>query len=247
MAEVRLLFGRGAGSLWPPTRHLPHAAPNKRRLAVGVTRTLCPLTRVSCSHLNIRRCYRSTNGHSAEETPLYKSKSAYYNILEVSQNATQAQIKTAYYKQSFIYHPDKNSGSEQAAFRFSQISEAYDVLGNKALRRKYDLGILSQADVKGSTKPTSAKETPGKASGDPARGHSQSPSAELNSQNVFDFDTFYRAHYGEQLQRQQSIRARLEIKKKEVEAFQDRKLGRMSEIAVSIMLAMAAAILLSLR
>uniref|UniRef100_A0A8C1MD26 J domain-containing protein n=1 Tax=Cyprinus carpio TaxID=7962 RepID=A0A8C1MD26_CYPCA len=78
------------------------------------------------------------------EHPLYKSKSAYYDILEVSPTATHVQIKTAYYKQSFIYHPDKNAGSEEAAFRFSQISEAYSVLGNKALRRKYDRGILSQ-------------------------------------------------------------------------------------------------------
>uniref|UniRef100_A0A3P8UL44 J domain-containing protein n=1 Tax=Cynoglossus semilaevis TaxID=244447 RepID=A0A3P8UL44_CYNSE len=45
---------------------------------------------------------------------LYKTKTGYYDVLGVSSSATQAQIKTAYYKQSFIYHPDRNSGSEEA-------------------------------------------------------------------------------------------------------------------------------------
>uniref|UniRef100_A0A672NWS1 J domain-containing protein n=1 Tax=Sinocyclocheilus grahami TaxID=75366 RepID=A0A672NWS1_SINGR len=51
--------------------------------------------------------------------PLYKSKSAYYDILEVSPTATHAQIKTAYYKQSFIYHPDKNAGTDLQGARES--------------------------------------------------------------------------------------------------------------------------------
>uniref|UniRef100_A0A3B3VDI4 J domain-containing protein n=1 Tax=Poecilia latipinna TaxID=48699 RepID=A0A3B3VDI4_9TELE len=67
----------------------------------------------------------------SEEAPLlHKSKTAYYDILKVSPSATQSQIKTAYYKQSFIYHPDKNLGSEEATQHFAKISEAYAVLGN---------------------------------------------------------------------------------------------------------------------
>uniref|UniRef100_A0A8C4S5K7 J domain-containing protein n=1 Tax=Erpetoichthys calabaricus TaxID=27687 RepID=A0A8C4S5K7_ERPCA len=46
---------------------------------------------------------------------MVKSKTAYYDILQVTPSATQAQIKTAYYKQSFLYHPDRNAGSEEAA------------------------------------------------------------------------------------------------------------------------------------
>lgn len=233
------------GSLWPPTRRHLHVVPIKIRSEAVLIRTLCPLTRVSGSVWNISRCYRSTR---AKETPLYRSKDAYYNILEVPQNATQAQIKTAYYKQSFIYHPDKNSGSDVAIFHFSQISEAYNVLSNKSLRRKYDLGILSPADVMGSTHPSSAKESSSKASDEQTRSQQEKPAAGVNAQNVFDFDTFYRAHYGEQLQRQQHIRARLEeMKKKEDDGFQARKLGRMSEIGISLMLALAVVILLSVR
>ncbi|KAK3549503.1 hypothetical protein QTP86_002475 [Hemibagrus guttatus] len=165
----------------------------------------------------------------------------------VSSNATQAQIKTAYYKQSFIYHPDKNAGSEHAASRFSQISEAYSVLGNRALRRKYDSGVLGEADIRGPRRPTAATETTSGYSGDATRSR-RSPEVGAGAQNVFDFDTFYREHYGEQLQRQKHIRARLqEMKRQEEATLQDRKLGRMSEIAVGIMLTVAAAIFFSLK
>uniref|UniRef100_A0A3B1K2K7 J domain-containing protein n=1 Tax=Astyanax mexicanus TaxID=7994 RepID=A0A3B1K2K7_ASTMX len=72
------------------------------------------------------------------QTTFHRSKTAYYDILQVSPNATQAQIKTAYYKQSFLYHPDKNPGREEATYRFAQISEAYSILGSVGLRKKYD-------------------------------------------------------------------------------------------------------------
>lgn len=194
--------------------------------------------------INVSRSYRTP---STEEMPLYRSKSAYYDILQVSPNATQAQIKTAYYKQSFIYHPDKNAGSEHAASHFSHISEAYSVLGNRALRRKYDSGILSETDVRGSSRPTATTDTTARSPGD-AQTDRGSPQIKPRSQNVFDFDTFYRAHYGEQLQRQKDIRVRLqEMERRKEETFQDRKFERMSEVAVGIMLAAAAAILFSLK
>uniref|UniRef100_A0A3Q3A1N8 J domain-containing protein n=1 Tax=Kryptolebias marmoratus TaxID=37003 RepID=A0A3Q3A1N8_KRYMA len=67
---------------------------------------------------------------------LYKTKTGYYDVLELPPSATQAQIKNAYYKQSFIYHPDRNAGSDEATVRFSVISEAYTVLGNKQINKK---------------------------------------------------------------------------------------------------------------
>ncbi|KAI5100108.1 dnaJ-like subfamily C member 30 [Silurus meridionalis] len=194
--------------------------------------------------VNVWRSYRTL---STEEIPLYRMKSAYYDILQVSPSATQAQIKTAYYKQSFIYHPDKNAGSEHAASRFSQISEAYSVLGNKTLRKKYDGGFLSEADVRGSSRPAATKDMTSGSSSHVQRNR-RSPEVTARSQTVFDFDTFYREHYGEQLQRQKHIRARLqEIKRQKEEAFQDRKLGLASEIAVGVMLAVAAAILFGMK
>ncbi|KAI7793774.1 uncharacterized protein LOC130546234 [Triplophysa rosa] len=185
--------------------------------------------------------------HNNDSTgPLYKSKSAYYDILEVSPTATHTQIKTAYYKQSFMYHPDRNAGSEEATFHFSQISEAYNVLGNKALRRKYDRGILSEADLTGSCRPTERERT-APSSGQKTRAR-HSSSVAVDQDKIFDFDAFIRAHYGEQLQRDKELRQRKEkILRKQKAQYDDVKLGRMKEVAVGMLLVMAMAIVFTMR
>ncbi len=215
----------------------------KRQLRRSIYKTTLygPPNGYLCQFMYLTRAYSGTQDKGS---PLYKTMSAYYDILEVSSTATHTQIKTAYYKQSFKYHPDKNAGSEDAAFTFSQISEAYHVLGNKALRRKYDRGILSQADLLGTSSPP-GRESP--ASGQQSRSR-HSPSVGVTQQNIFDFDAFIRSHYGEQLKREQETRQRREelVRKKE-EQVEDMKLGRMKEVAVGVMLAIAAMILFSLK
>lgn len=67
-----------------------------------------------------------------------------YAILNVSPSATQQQVKDSYYKLSMKYHPDRNMGSPQAHQKFTSITEAYSVLGQYDLRRKYDKGIFYQ-------------------------------------------------------------------------------------------------------
>ena len=62
----------------------------------------------------------------------------YYNILSVSKNASQDEIKKAYRKLAIKWHPDKNKGDAAAEEKFKQISEAYDVLSNQDKRAKYD-------------------------------------------------------------------------------------------------------------
>lgn len=64
----------------------------------------------------------------------------HYDALGVTPKATHAQVKSAYYKLSMQYHPDKNEGSEEAAKQFRDITAAYEVLGNAKLRRLYDKG-----------------------------------------------------------------------------------------------------------
>ncbi|MCE8163903.1 MAG: DnaJ domain-containing protein [Candidatus Moeniiplasma glomeromycotorum] len=63
----------------------------------------------------------------------------YYKILEVSENATQEEIKKAYRKLAMKWHPDKNlDNKEEAEKKFKEIGKAYGVLSNEELRKRYD-------------------------------------------------------------------------------------------------------------
>ena len=62
----------------------------------------------------------------------------YYNILGVSKNASQEEIKKAYRKLAVKYHPDKTKGDKQSEERFKEIGEAYAVLRDPEKRKKYD-------------------------------------------------------------------------------------------------------------
>lgn len=187
---------------------------------------------------------RSYSGNGSRSDPLYKTKTGYYDVLEVPPTATKAQIKTAYYKQSFAYHPDRNPGSAEATDRFSEISEAYTVLGNKVLRKKYDLGLLSLSDLRGRAKPSTGVFTGGSAEQQPGSRRSVT-GAELRDRR-YDFDEFYKAHYGEQLQRQRDIRLRREERLKREDSYQDTKFANMMEFGIGLMLLLAVGIVFSL-
>jgi len=62
----------------------------------------------------------------------------YYKILGVSKNASSEEIKKAYKKLAFKYHPDKNPGDKKAEEHFKDISEAYAVLSDAQKRAQYD-------------------------------------------------------------------------------------------------------------
>lgn len=184
----------------------------------------------------------SSNGSE----PLYKTKTGYYDILEVASASTQAQIKTAYYKQSFIYHPDRNAGSDEATIRFSEISEAYTVLGNKALRRKYDRGLLTQSDLLSTSRPT-GKESTGGGSGKQSQIRRSVMSAE-GPGGGFNFDRFFKEHYQGQLQRDKEIRARKEeMLKRRSGKTEELKLGMMAEIGLGLLLMMTVTLIILLK
>ncbi len=63
----------------------------------------------------------------------------YYQTLGISDSAGQEDIKRAFRKLAFKYHPDTNPGNEkQAEEKFKEINEAYGVLGDKARREQYN-------------------------------------------------------------------------------------------------------------
>ncbi len=65
-------------------------------------------------------------------------KKNYYDILGVSKNATEAEIKSAYRKKVKEYHPDLHPNDKDAAEKFKEINEANETLSDKQKRAAYD-------------------------------------------------------------------------------------------------------------
>jgi molecular chaperone DnaJ len=66
------------------------------------------------------------------------SKADYYEVLGVSRDVSDQELKSAYRKQALKYHPDRNPGDHSAEERFKQASEAYQVLSDADKRAAYD-------------------------------------------------------------------------------------------------------------
>ncbi|KAM5227569.1 dnaJ homolog subfamily A member 3, mitochondrial [Ctenodactylus gundi] len=66
------------------------------------------------------------------------AKEDYYQILGVPRNASQKEIKKAYYQLAKKYHPDTNKDDPKAKEKFSQLAEAYEVLSDEVKRKQYD-------------------------------------------------------------------------------------------------------------
>ena len=63
----------------------------------------------------------------------------YYRVLDVEKRASTPEIKEAYRRLAFRYHPDRNAGEAAAVEKMKEINEAYAVLSDPEKRARYDL------------------------------------------------------------------------------------------------------------
>lgn len=66
------------------------------------------------------------------------SKRDYYEILGVTKNASEQDIKKSYRRIAMKYHPDRNPDSKEAEDKFKEATEAYEILSDKEKRAAYD-------------------------------------------------------------------------------------------------------------
>ncbi|KAL6253698.1 hypothetical protein P5V15_011808 [Pogonomyrmex californicus] len=108
----------------------------------------------------------------------------HYDTLKITPNATQNEVKSAYYKLTLQYHPDKNK-SEYAKQKFHDISDAYEVLSNHEQRKIYDRSMLLHHQPM-----STATEEPMSFS---------KHKVYSGTSTIYNFDAWTEAHYGKQM------------------------------------------------
>lgn len=102
--------------------------------------TCSPLPRRS----SIQGCLQKRHRYPVHtSSSFHAANSAYdhYETLNLSRNASAADIKSQFYRLSKHHHPDRNQNDPTAAERFVRISEAYTILGSPKKREQYDRNL----------------------------------------------------------------------------------------------------------
>ena len=70
----------------------------------------------------------------------------HYEVLGVSNTASQADIRKSFRYLALKYHPDKNKNSEESKRKFMQIVEAYETLSDEQARKNYDIASTNNSN-----------------------------------------------------------------------------------------------------
>lgn len=138
---------------------------------------------------------RHASGRTNKSSP-----TRYYDVLGLSPNATQHQIKSAYYNMSKLHHPDVSKETKSHT-TFTEITEAYEVLGNLRKRRMYDRGIYTRNAVHSDMDNTDYTEAYQQKTRNSPFERGSRPPPPRGRTNIYNFDEFYRQHYNEIRQR----------------------------------------------
>ncbi len=77
-----------------------------------------------------------------------KMFSSYYDVLQVSPDASIDEIKRAYYRLAKLYHPDRNPAHKSAAEnRLQVLNEAYDALKSPMSRKRYNDSLMARGNA----------------------------------------------------------------------------------------------------
>ena len=93
----------------------------------------------------------------------------YYSLLGVKRSASQEDIKRAYRKAVFRFHPDRNPGDEDAARNFKQVLDAYEVLSDAMRRANYDQ-VTRPAETESEAEDEPPKEKSSQFGAEPGNG-----------------------------------------------------------------------------
>lgn len=140
---------------------------------------------LGCGHNNLSLLLAGTK---------YRNK-CYYSALGLDSSASLHDIKSAYYKLSMKFHPDKNYGCAEAANKFREITEAYEVLSNADKKLKYDQEIFRSQYRKpfGGIPYEKSTAYTFRERSDPRTGRSKE----------FNYDEHFQRHYEEIMRRNQ--------------------------------------------